>query len=77
MSVGWISMRLTDYIPRGHRPEFAKQVDVSTGYLNRLCSGHERASADLCVRIERATLGRVTRVDLRPDLFGDLSAEAG
>lgn len=30
-----------------------------------------RVSAELAIRIERATMGEVTRAELRPDLFAD------
>lgn len=44
--------------------------------MAKLCSGHHPPSPELCVTIERVTLGKVTRLMLRPDLFGDIS-EAG
>jgi DNA-binding transcriptional regulator YdaS (Cro superfamily) len=65
-------MTLRDYIPRGKREAFAGQLGVSVGFLAQLCSGLAKPSAVLCVDIERVTLGKVTRVELRPDLFGDL-----
>jgi len=66
---------LTAWIPRGHRGEFARQLGISGGHLDQLCAGHRAPTGELCVAIERATLGRVTRAELRPDLFGPLEAE--
>lgn len=57
--------------PRGSRVEFARRVDVSDVHLRRLLVGMMRPSVELCIRIERETEGRVTRADLRPDIFGD------
>ncbi len=67
---------LAAWIPRGMRGAFATQIGVSGSHLGKMCSGHHPPSPELCVTIERATLGRVTRLMLRPDLFGDLT-EAG
>jgi len=56
------------------RDTLAHELGISVSYLHRLITGACIPSADLCVRIERATMGAVTRVCLRPDLFGDAPA---
>lgn len=63
-------MELRDYIPRGGRAEFARRIGCSLSYLNKLCSGHERPGIRLTLKIERETGRKVSRYDLRPDLFG-------
>lgn len=40
-------------------------------WLNR---GGARVPAEHCAAIERATAGKITRQDLRPDVFGPLEA---
>jgi DNA-binding transcriptional regulator YdaS (Cro superfamily) len=57
------------FIPRGQRAAFAESVGVTPRYLTRVILGYERASAELAIRIERASHGNVDRADVRPDLF--------
>jgi len=47
----------------------AAGVGNSPEYLRLVAYGHRRASADLAVRLEKATAGGVKRADLRPDIF--------
>lgn len=47
----------------------AADAGMSAGTLYQIALGHKRAGPRLCVQIERATSGAVTRHDLRPDLF--------
>lgn len=59
---------------RRHRDEveaLCQAVGTNLAYFQHLAYGNRRPSAELCVRIERASEGRVTRAELRPDLFGD------
>tara|TARA_Y100000310_G_scaffold270535_1_gene284418 strand:- start:272 stop:508 length:237 start_codon:yes stop_codon:yes gene_type:complete len=67
---------LRGFIPRGQRVKFALTLGVTRGYLDILCSGAAVPSGDLCRTIESETLGKVTRIMLRPDLFGSIE-EAG
>lgn len=69
-------MLLRDYIPRGKRSDFARQLGVKVSYLHKLCVGQEQPGIALVLKIERATLGRVTKHDLRPDLFGPSNSDA-
>jgi len=55
--------------PRGAKVEMAQYLGISDVWLSMLIRGKRRASADLCVRIEKATQKLVKRKDLRPDLF--------
>lgn len=48
----------------------ARRAECSAGTLYMIARGHKTASAKLSLRIEQATGGKVTRHDLRPDVFG-------
>ena len=47
----------------------AEFLRITPTWLSLIMKGERNPSADLCARIERATGGLVTRVELRPDLF--------
>lgn len=49
--------------------EFADQVGVTQGRVSQWLKG-EKIPAERCIQIEAATGGKVTRYDLRPDVFG-------
>ncbi|NBF13059.1 transcriptional regulator [Pseudomonas sp. Fl4BN1] len=57
-----------DELPRGGRKLLALQLGVSASYLARLVSGDRSITAERALQIERATLGIVSRYELRPDL---------
>lgn len=40
---------------------------TTVGYLRKSCCVNQKLGAELCVSIEQATDGAVTRKDLRPD----------
>lgn len=67
-------MKLSDYLrdldPLA-RQRFAKKVSRagSVGYLYLVAGGHRRASPELAKKIEEASEGKVTRAELRPDIF--------
>jgi DNA-binding XRE family transcriptional regulator len=44
----------------------ANKCGIAEQYLYQIFSGRKKPSAELCVSIERATDGEVTRRDLRP-----------
>jgi DNA-binding transcriptional regulator YdaS (Cro superfamily) len=67
-----MTLTLAEYFatePRGAKAEMAEYLKISTTWLSLIMSGRKRASASLCVSIEKATQGLVKREDLRPDLF--------
>ncbi|MDE2254588.1 MAG: helix-turn-helix domain-containing protein [Betaproteobacteria bacterium] len=66
-----------DTLPHGGAKALAKKVGISRVYLAQLASRLDGrvASPELCVRIERATLGRVSRPALRPDDWRDIWPE--
>jgi DNA-binding transcriptional regulator YdaS (Cro superfamily) len=47
----------------------ANYLGISPTWLYLIMSGKRKASALLASKIEKATQGLVTRVELRPDLF--------
>ena len=66
-------MTLAEYFkdePRGAKAEMAEYLKISAVWLSLLIKGERKASAALCMNIEKATQGLVKRKDLRPDLFG-------
>lgn len=58
-----------DSLPRGGVTAFAGQIGVHTVYLSQLAGRQDGRvpGPELCVLIESATGGAVTRRDLRPD----------
>jgi DNA-binding transcriptional regulator YdaS (Cro superfamily) len=65
-------MKLHKYFddePRGAKQELAARLGITPTWMGLLISGRRQCSAELAKRIEKATKGKVTRKDLRPDLF--------
>ena len=56
-----------DTLERGGAAKLARDLNISPSYLSQLVSGACARSPERCVAIERATLGHVTRRDLRPN----------
>lgn len=78
-------MQLRDWLkarPGQTLTGFAEQLGVGRVYLTQLVQRTDGRvpSPQLCVQIERATNGQVTRADLRPDdywlIWPDLAAPA-
>jgi DNA-binding transcriptional regulator YdaS (Cro superfamily) len=61
-------MQLSTYLcgARGRLVGLASAIDMSPAYLSQIANGTRPAQAAVCVAIERATRGEVTRRDLRP-----------
>lgn len=55
-------------LPRGGRKVLALQLGIAPSYLSRLVAGDRSVTAERALQIEVATLGIVTRQELRPDL---------
>ncbi|MGH8562738.1 MAG: transcriptional regulator [Gammaproteobacteria bacterium] len=66
-------MKFLDYyeqaLHRGQGDVLAASIGTSLGYLSQVAHGHRLAGIRTIVAIERATGGKVTAADLRPDLF--------
>lgn len=67
-------MQLKDYLGsrRGEQRKLANALGISPTWMNLLVSGKRDCSPELAVAIEQATNGQVTRMDMRPDIFGDI-----
>ena len=59
--------------PRGSKAALAVRLHISRTWMAQIISGREAPSPELCRAIEIHTYGRVTRAELRPDIFGRLS----
>jgi DNA-binding transcriptional regulator YdaS (Cro superfamily) len=65
-------MNLADYLLSAtteQHESLAKRAKTKVVYLKQLATGFRKASPKLAKRIEQATAGRVTRQELRPDIF--------
>lgn len=51
----------------------AEAAGTKPVYLRQIAGGHRLASHKLARRLERASCGRITAADLRPDIYGDPS----
>lgn len=68
-------MTLTEYFadkPHGSKADMAKALGISRTWMALLISGLRVPSPELALEIERITNGQIKRVDLRPDLFGEV-----
>jgi DNA-binding transcriptional regulator YdaS (Cro superfamily) len=64
-------MDLASYVEdMGRRASLAAAVCKSPDYLWQIGAGKRRASTDLAQAIHDATDGRVSRAELRPDVWG-------
>ena len=55
----------------GSQTELARRIGCSQVFVHQMQHGTRKVSPRLCLPIERATGGAVTRYDLRPDIFGE------
>lgn len=65
-------MTLKEYfatLPKGAQKDLAKKLQISTTWMTLVTNGHEVPSVALAVLIEQVTEGKVTRKELRPDVF--------
>ena len=67
-------MQLREYLGtrRGEQRRLANLLNISPTWMNLLVSGKRDCSPELALAIELATNGKVTRQELRPDLFSDI-----
>lgn len=70
-------MSFQDHIQRavdlsGSQAKLARKAGISQQQISWLLSGDARnVTAEVAVKIEKATNGAITRHHLRPDLFGE------
>ena len=65
-------MKLNEYlrsIPMSSRKRFAAKAKTTVGYLYQVAGGHRVVGAKLALSIEQASDGKVTRQELRPDIY--------
>ena len=64
-------MKLRTYLKteKLSQTDFAKQMGVTQGAVWQWMNGYCRVSAENVLPIERATNGKVSRHELRPDLY--------
>lgn len=63
-------MNLEQYLKDADPVALAKAAKTKQVYLTHVARGYSKASYKLAIRIETATGGKVSRHDLRPDIFG-------
>lgn len=54
----------------GGQTALARRLGVSQGLVWQWCEGLLKVTAERCASVESATAGEVTRLMLRPDVFG-------
>jgi DNA-binding transcriptional regulator YdaS (Cro superfamily) len=68
-------MKLSEYLETTTQDALAKAVGVTQGTVHQWVKGILPISAQRAADIERATGGLVTRIELRPDIFGPINNE--
>lgn len=68
-------MKLRDWVEKQPnsveaRKAIAEACDLTEPAVRHWCNGTRSVPARRCLAIEEATGGKVTRYDLRPDIFG-------
>jgi DNA-binding transcriptional regulator YdaS (Cro superfamily) len=63
-------MKLKEYLQQhGSIEAMSKTLGISRTWLSLVVNGHQPPSAVLAIKIEAATKGKITREQLRPDLY--------
>ncbi|MFQ0995640.1 transcriptional regulator [Gilliamella sp. BG2] len=66
-------MNLSDYLSqlgRGGKSQFAKEINVSKSFLRQMEVGTAPIPIHIAKKIEAHTFGKVTKAELRPDVWG-------
>lgn len=58
----------------GSQSKLAEAIGVTPSFVNQWLSGTRPVPPVRCKDIEAATGGKVTRLELRPDVFGEVAA---
>jgi len=58
------------------KSEFCRSIGMSPQFLPQILSGKRPLPPRFAIQIERATNCRVTRYELRPDIFGEAPEES-
>lgn len=59
----------------GTQQKLAALIGKQQGHVAKWLHRDRKVPAEMCLPIERATGGKVTRYDLRPDIFGERPAK--
>jgi DNA-binding transcriptional regulator YdaS (Cro superfamily) len=63
-------MKLKEFLQQhGSIEAMSKTLGISRTWLSLVVNGHQLPSAVLAIKIEAATKGKITREQLRPDLY--------
>lgn len=64
-------MDLKTFFSEGHisQAELARRLDVTPGLVWQWVTGHRQVAAEQAIPIEKATDGKVSRHELRPDIY--------
>lgn len=62
-------MNLSEYLETTRQADLAASIGVTQGAVSHWINGRVRVPAERVLDIERATGGKVSRHDLRPDLY--------
>jgi DNA-binding transcriptional regulator YdaS (Cro superfamily) len=68
-------MNLIDYfatLKRGAQAALSRELGISKTWMSQITNGRKLASPEVARAIEVATKGKVTRKDVRADIFGAL-----
>lgn len=61
----------------GGRAEAAKRLDITVGMVGHVVNGVRSLSVERAKLVEAQTEGRISRADLRPDIFGPPPSDRG
>lgn len=61
-------------VEAGGQTSLANAIGVSPSFVNQWLTGARPVPATRCRAIEDATGGKITRAELRPDVFGEATA---
>lgn len=62
-------MKLSEYLGTTSQAELGSLLNVSQSVVSQWLRGETRITAERAIQIEKATNGKVSREELRPDLF--------
>lgn len=62
-------MKLSEYLATTSQAELGSLLNVSQSVVSQWLRGETRITAERAIQIEKATNGKVSREELRPDLF--------
>lgn len=64
-------MNLQEYVASKSQAEVARELNVSPGLVWQWLNGETRITAERAKQIHEITSGRVSKHELRPDIWGE------